>query len=81
MKAIEKLKSILKKNDSKQGPLLIIRKEAEDSHIKEYNSIEEAIADLENDPNVPADKIERLKSSLNKLKSKSAIKIKNGEII
>ena len=81
MKAVEKLKSFFKKKNPKPGPLLIIRKEAEDSHIKEYNSIEEAITDLENDPNVPADKIEKLKSSLNKLKSSSSIKIKNGEIM
>ena len=81
MKAIEKLKNIFKRKDPNPGPLLIIRKEAEDSHIKEYNSIEEAIADLENDPNVPSDKIEKIKSSLKKLKSSSSIKIKNGEIM
>jgi hypothetical protein len=63
------------------SPLLIIKKNTEDANVKEYNSIEEAIADLENDPNVPSDKIEKLKSSLNQLKNKTSIKISNGEII
>lgn len=62
-------------------PLLIIKKNADDANVKEYTSIEEAIADLENDPNVPSDKIEKLRSSLNKLKNKTSIKIRNGEII
>jgi len=68
-------------------PLLIIKKESEqegtqkDSDAKTYNTIEEAIADLENDPNVPADKIEKLKASLKNLKKKTVIKIKNGQII
>lgn len=68
-------------------PLLIIKKESEqestqdDTDTKIYHTIEEAIADLENDPNVPADKIEKLKASLNNLKNKTVIKIKNGQII
>lgn len=62
-------------------PLLIIKKNTEDVTIKEFNSIEEAIAELENDPNVPLDKIEKLKSSLNLFKNKTVIKIYNGEII
>ncbi len=51
------------------------------SIVKEYQSIEEAIADLENDPNVSRDKIEKLKLSLNNLKNTTTIKIRNGEII
>jgi len=62
-------------------PLLIIKKGADDVNVKEYKSIEEAIADLEIDPNVPSDKIEKLRSSLKNLKNKTSIKIKNGEII
>ncbi len=62
-------------------PLLIITKNAGDSNVKEYTSIDEAIADLENDPNVPAHKIEKLKSSLKELKNKSTIRIKNGELV
>lgn len=71
------------KTDGKAGsvPLLIIKKNVDDANVKEYNSIEEAIADLENDPNVPSDKIEKLRSSLNNLKNKTSIKIRNGEII
>jgi hypothetical protein len=67
--------------NSGSSPLLIIKKNTDDANVKEYNSIEEAIADLENDPNVPWDKIEKLKSSLNQLKNKTSIKISNGEII
>ena len=69
------------KKHSKSAPLLIIKKGTDDSNVKEYRSIEEAIADLENDPNVPADKIEKLRSSLKNLKNKTSIKIRNGEII
>jgi septal ring factor EnvC (AmiA/AmiB activator) len=73
--------SLLTKKLSKSAPLLIIKKDVDDSNIKEYLSIEEAIADLENDPNVSAEKIEKLRSSLKNLKNKTSIKIRNGEII
>lgn len=63
------------------APLLIIKKDVGDVNVKEYQSIEDAIADLENDPNVPSNKIENLKSSLKQLKNKTSIKIRNGEII
>jgi hypothetical protein len=62
-------------------PLMIIKKEADDNNVKEYASIEEAIADLENDPNVSAEKIEKLRLSLNNLKNRTSIKIRNGELI
>ncbi len=62
-------------------PLLIINKNADDANVKEYISIEEAIADLENDSNVSAYKIEKLRSSFKILKNKTSIKIRNGEII
>jgi len=65
----------------KSAPLLIIKKAADHDTIKEYNSIEEAIADLEKDPNVSLDKIEHLKLSVKMLKDKSSIKIKNGELL
>jgi len=66
---------------AKAAPLLIIKKETDNSDIKEYQSMEEAIADLENDPNVPSDKIVKLKSSLKNLKNKTSITIRNGGII
>ena len=69
------------KKHAKSAPLLIIKKDASNANIKEFKSIEEAIADLEKDPNVPSDKIEQLKSSLKKLKNKTSITIRNGEII
>ncbi|MCK9641270.1 MAG: hypothetical protein M0R39_15300 [Prolixibacteraceae bacterium] len=62
-------------------PLLIIKQETKEVNVKEYQTIEEAIADLENDPNVPSEKIENLKSSLKKLKNKTTIRIRNGEIL
>lgn len=73
--------SLFKKKSSKSTPLLIIKKDTDDSNIKEYESIEEAIADLENDPNVPSDKIEKLRLTLKNLKNKTIIKIRNGEIV
>ena len=90
MNIIKKLLELFTKNHSvlsdKSGkdrslPLIIIKKETHDSNIKEYKSIEEAIADLENDPNVSIDKIEKLKSSLKNLKNRASIKIRNGDII
>ncbi|RJP60070.1 MAG: hypothetical protein C4543_05635 [Ignavibacteriales bacterium] len=87
IKELFSLFSIIFSNHSskhyKPAPLLIIKKESSpnNSDVKEYNSIDEAIADLENDPNVPKEKIEKLKSSLRKLKDKTSIKIKNGELI
>ena len=73
--------NLFTKKKAKSAPLLIIKKDTDDANVKEYKSIEEAIADLENDPNVPADKIEKLKSSLKQLKNKTSITIRNGEII
>lgn len=81
MNIIQILTSMFSKKHSISAPLLIIRKSADESNLKEYNSIEEAINDLENDPNVSPDKIEKLKSSLKNLKSKTSIKIRDGEII
>jgi polyhydroxyalkanoate synthesis regulator phasin len=69
------------KKQPKSAPLLIIKKETDEPNVKEYNSIEEAIADLENDPNVSADKIDKLRSALKKLKNKTSIKIKDGKIL
>jgi hypothetical protein len=81
MKLWQKMITLFSNNDKGSTPLLIIKKEAGNSDVKEYSSIEEAIADLEKDPNVPAVKIEKIKASLQKLKNNSAIKIKNGELV
>lgn len=62
-------------------PLLIITQQADDTNVIEYGSIEEAIHDLEKDPNVSAEKIEKLRSSFKNLKNKRSIKIINGEIV
>jgi polyhydroxyalkanoate synthesis regulator phasin len=78
---LKKLKNLFTKKQSVSAPLLIIKKTADDANVKEYNSIEEAITDIEKDPNVPTEKIEKLKSSVRKLKDKTCIKIRNGEII
>ncbi|MDP3312041.1 hypothetical protein [Lutibacter sp.] len=75
------MKHLFTRKQSVSTPLLIIKKGADNANVKEYNSIEEAIADIENDPNVPAEKIEKLKSSIRMLKDKTSIKIRNGEII
>ena len=84
MDALKKLIGFFARKNSSMPmtmPLLIIKKEADNSNVKECISIEEAIAKLENDSNVPADKIKKLRLSLKNLKNKSSIKIKNGEII
>ena len=81
LKILKILISLFTKKHSDPLPLLIIKKNADDANVKEFNSIEEAIVDLENDPNVSSDKIKKLRSSLKNLKNKSSIKIKNGEIV
>ena len=81
MNTIKKLMGFFSKDQSKAAPLLIIKKDEDENNVKEFNSIEEAIADLEADPNVPANKIEKLRLSLKNLKNKTSIKIRNGEII
>ena len=63
----------------RKAPVMVISKDSID--IKEYESIEQAFNELEKDPNVPKEKIERLKSSINKLRKRGVIKIQNGEII
>lgn len=77
----KKLIGLFTKKHTNTAPLIIIRKSFDDSNVTEFNSIEEAIISLENDPNVSTEKIEVLRASLKILKNKSSIKIKNGEIV
>lgn len=77
----KKLICLFTKKHTDTAPLIIIRKSPDDANVTEFNSIEEAIVSLENDPNVSAEKIEVLRSLLKNLKNKSSIKIKNGEIV
>lgn len=81
MNLINKLLGLFTKKLANSSPLLIIKKGTDDDRVKEYKTIEEAIADLENDPNVSSEKIERLRLSLKNLKNRTSIKIVNGEII
>lgn len=81
LKKFEKFKQLFTKKHSVPLPLLIIKKNADDTNVKEYNSIEEAIADLEHDPNVSSKKIEKLRSALKSLKNKTSIRIRNGELL
>ena len=81
MNILKKLIGMFSKNRPPPVPLLIIKKETDDANVREYRSIEEAIADLETDVNVPPHKIEKIRASLNTLKNRTSIKIKNGEIV
>ena len=81
MNLIKRLIGFFRKTKSNSIPLLLIKRFTEDENIKEFNSIEEAIADLENDPNISKEKLERLKSSFKNLKNRTSIKIRDGEII
>ena len=78
---MKKLMGFFKKKQSRSVPLFIIKKDVDDADVKEYKSMEEAIADLEQDPNVSQDKIATIRASLKSLKSKTTIKIKNGELV
>lgn len=79
MNLIKKLIQLIKKNDDSFSFLLI--KKERDNIIKEYNSVEEAIKDLEMDNSISPEKIMKLKLSLENLKNRTTIKIKNGKII
>jgi len=78
---LKELRRLFAKKHADSLPLLIIKKNADDLNVKEYPSVEEAIADLESDPNVPAHKIEKLRLSLKEMKSQNSIRIRNGEIV
>ena len=52
-----------------------------DEEVKTYDTVAEAIADLENDPNIPKEKLDKLKITLSELKLTGKVKIKNGELI
>lgn len=52
-----------------------------DEEVKSYDTVAEAIADLENDPNIPKEKLDKLKITMNELKLTEKVKIKNGELI
>ena len=81
MNIVKKICGLFKKKKSKSVPLLIIKRFTDDGNMMEYNSIDEAISDLEKDPNISAYKIEKLKVTLKNLKDKDTIKIIKGEII
>jgi len=81
LKAFHTLFGLFRNKTKGSSPLLIIRKNGGDGFVKEYQSIEEAIAELETDPNTPIEKIEKLRVSVKNLKDKKIIKIKNGELL
>jgi len=67
-----------KKVSDNKAPFVIINK---DQEIIEYDSIEDAIAELEKDPDIPKHKMEKIRASFEDMKNKGKIRIKNGEII
>ena len=72
---------VLRQRNNNPAPLIIIQKDSNSQETKEYSSIEKAIADLENDLNIPKEKLEQLRKSLDSLKNKNSIRIRNGEIV
>ena len=82
MKLLNRFKYIFKDNKSgTSAPLFIIQKYSNSQETKEYSSIENAIADLENDANISKEKLEQIRKSLDSLKQKNSIRIMNGEIV
>lgn len=79
MGIIRFIRSVFGKKDSGiKAPFLIISKNPD---VIEYTSIETAIAELEKDSDIPKDKMEKIRASLEKLKNNGKVKIRNGEII
>lgn len=62
----------------KKAPFVMISK---DTEVIEYECIEVAIAELEKDPDIPKNKLEKIRASFEVLKKKGRIRIKNGEVI
>ena len=81
MKTVQNLLDLFYNKRAKKAPILIIKKDSTDTRPKEYSSIEDALADLESDSNIPLDKIEKLRGLLRQLKTKTTITIRNGEMI
>jgi len=52
-----------------------------DEEVKTYDTVAGAIADLERDQNIPIEKLDKLKITLNELKLTGKVRIKNGELI
>jgi hypothetical protein len=79
MGMIRFVRKLFGKGDSdKKAPFVIINK---DAPIIEYDNIEVAIAELEKDPEIPKEKMEKIRASFEKLKNNGKVKIRNGEII
>ena len=67
-----------KKDTDSKAPFVIINK---DQEVIEYDSIEDAIAELEKDPEIPSYKIEKIRASFDEMKNRGKIRIRNGEIV
>ncbi|RPI19875.1 MAG: hypothetical protein EHM58_00350 [Ignavibacteriae bacterium] len=79
MKIFSKLRFFFCKSLSvRDSPIVILTKS---SDTKEFLSIDEAVKELESDPDISKEKIEKLKESIEMLKNKRRIKIKNGNLI
>lgn len=72
MKIVNNVIGYFKKKQDSTPPIFIIKKNMEDSEIKEYKTIEAAITDLENDRNIPKEKIEKLRNSIELLKIRTS---------
>jgi hypothetical protein len=81
MKTVQWLSDLFNQKGKETAPVLIIKKDSDGYRVREFQSAEDAISDLENNPDAPVDKIKKLKSSLLNLKNKNSITIRNGEII
>jgi hypothetical protein len=65
--------------EARKAPVMVIGTDS--NEIREYESIELAISELEKDPNVQEEKIQKLRTSIDRLRAKGVVKIQNGEII
>ena len=82
MKLLNRFKDIFKDNKSgTSAPLFIIQKDSNSQETKEYSSIENAIADLQNDLNIPKEKLVQLRKLPDNLKHKNSIRVRNEEIV
>jgi hypothetical protein len=81
MKTVQWLSDLFNQKGKETAPVLIIKKDSDGYRVREFQSAEDAISDLENNPDAPVDKKKKLKSSLLNLKNKNSITIRNGEII
>lgn len=80
MNAINCIIIFFKRKQDKKTPLIIQKMNTLENIPIDFTKIENAIADIEHEPNISTEKLRKLKISLHELKNSSSIKIRKGKL-